>query len=117
MSKITVSALAAEFYTFRDEQSAHNAQIIALLQDLKGASTVTPEPEAPKAADAKPAKAYRSLKTREAAKAQVAQAWEDAKAKAGVKRVKDLTPAQRAAVDAQVKAIWKAAPKTRATKA
>ena len=117
MSKITVSALADEFYTFRDEQNAHNAQVIALLRDLKGASVtpaVEPEPKAPKAPTGK---VFRSAKGKEQAKAACEKAWADAKAKAGVKRVKDLTPAQRAAVDAQVKAIWAAVPKTRTTKA
>ena len=62
-------------------------------------------------------KVYRSAKGKAQAKVEVAEVWEQAKAKAGVKRVKDLTPKQRAAADAKVKAIWAAVPKTRSTKA
>jgi hypothetical protein len=62
-------------------------------------------------------KVFRSAKGKEAAKVEVAALWSDAKIMAGVTRVKDLTPAQRATVDAQVKAVWAAVPKTRSTKA
>lgn len=62
-------------------------------------------------------KVYRSAKGKAQAKLDVDKAWTDAKAAAKVKRVKDLSPTQRAAVDAKVKAIWASVPKTRTTKA
>lgn len=119
MSKHTVASLAARMdanEALAKDNAAALARIEALLTNSMPAAPAAPAPVVP-APTGKPVKAYRSLKTREKAAAAVAQAWVDAKAAAGVKRVKDLTPAQRAAVDAQVKAIWAAAPKTRATKA
>lgn len=114
---------------FMESQAVTNAAtataITALSKDvaeIKASLTVgiTPAtPAAVKAPSAKPTttKVYRSAKGKEAAKVEVAAVWENAKSKAGVKRVKDLSPKQRAAVDAQVKAIWAAVPKTRSTKA
>lgn len=87
----------------------------AALEADKPAKTTRPKAAAkpqPKA----DGKIYRSKPGKERAKVEIAAVWEDAKAKAGVKRVRDLTPKQRAAADAKVKAIWAAVPKTRTTK-
>lgn len=72
---------------------------------------------APKVQPKADGKVYRSAKGKEQAKVACEKAWADAKAKAGVKRVRDLSPKQQEAVRAQCKAIWAAVPKTRTTKA
>lgn len=121
----TVAALRAhvdaEFLSIREESRANHAQIMALLSGSAEAAVVkapkAPKVTAPVEPKAPVGKVFRSAKGKEAAKVAVDKAWADAKDKAGVKRVKDLTPKQRAAVDAQVKAIWAAVPKTRSTKA
>lgn len=124
MNKQTVAGAYAEIASLRDdvsglkaEQAASFARLFALMEGKT--ETVAPAPKAPAKADPKPAtgKVYRSAAGKERAKVAVAKAWADAKTEAGVKKVSQLTPAQRAAVDTKVEAIWAAVPKTRTTKA
>jgi len=113
---------------------ATNNDILAAIHELTGAVNALVQAQTVAAAPAKPAdkantrarkapqpkadgKVYRSAKGKEQAKAQCERVWAEAKAKAGVQRVRDLTPKQRKAVDAEIRAIWAAVPKTRSTKA
>lgn len=93
-----------------------DAQVLALAPLFAAVGVVLDGTE-PAEQTAPAGKVYRSKPGKAQAKLDVAQAWTDAKAAAKVKRVKDLSPTQRAAVDAKVKAIWAAVPKTRTTKA
>lgn len=89
--------------------AAITAQVLAQLEGL--------ETPAPPAAKATTDKAYRSASAKDKARKAADKVWTDAKTKAGVKRVKDLTTKQQDECRAAVKAIWAAAPKTRTTPA
>lgn len=88
------------------------AQVLAAL-DLD-----TETPAQPKA-DASPEKAYRSKTAKanaHAAIAKINRAY-DLKLAGGSRKVSDLSAKERAAYDAEVKAVWATAPKTRTTAA
>ena len=74
------------------------------------------EPKAP-AKPAKPEVRYRSAAAKAKGRESADAIWARHYAAAGVKRFKDLTPAQQAAAKAEVAAAWKAVKGTRKTKA
>lgn len=99
--------------TQQDAIAAAIAEGVAQALAALGLSTETPAaPEAPSTD-----KAYRSASAKAKARTAADKVWADAKAKAGVKRVKDLTPKAQDECRAAVKAIWAKAPKTRTTPA
>lgn len=80
---------------------------------VEGPESTTTAPVEKPATD----KAYRSASAKAKARKAADKVWADAKASAGVKRVKDLSADAQAQCRADVKAIWAAAPKTRTTPA
>ncbi len=91
------------------------AAVLAVLGDDTAPAKVTQPKAAPKPqpkADVR----YRTAKQLEAGHAETARIWDEAKAKAGVKRCSQLTPAQKKAAQAKVDAAWKALKGTRKTK-
>lgn len=116
-----MSTTTARLSALESDVAGIKADLAFLVADAKQRlAAVVPADEPAKEvapASAKPAKAYRSAAGKERAKAQVAALWTKTLADAGVKRAKDLTPAQMDAYKAASKAIWAAVPKTRATKA
>lgn len=100
------------------------AQAIALgvaqaLASLNLDSTVAPAKQAPakKAAPAKAEPRYRTTKQIANGHEREQALYAAAYAAAGVKRFKDLTPAQQADVKAEVRAMWSALKGSRKTKA
>lgn len=68
MARTTVAALENKFNTFVEAQTAHNAQVLALLEDLKPARVTTKSSPARKATRKAPAKAKaptKGVQTRE----------------------------------------------------
>lgn len=94
-----------------------DAQITALAPLFALAGVSLPGSEPADQAPAKPAKAYRSATAKAKAKAQVSALWTKTLADAGVTKRAQLSDAQFAAYQVGAKAIWAAAPRTRATKA
>lgn len=112
----TVASLAHDVAELRSEIAPLTVAVQALLAQF-GAETpaVTPPAAAPVAA--KPAPLYRSEKAKAKGREAAADIWARHYAAAGVKRFKDLTPAQQAAAKAEVNGAWKAVKGTRKTKA
>lgn len=101
----------------------NNNEIAQALADLQAgvaalAAVVNPTEPAKVQAPAEPKAEvrFRSQKACDAGRAKAEVIWTAHKAKAGVKRVSQLTPAQKKAAQAEVTAMWKGVKGTRKTK-
>lgn len=82
----------------------------------EGETAKVEAPKAPKADQPKADVRFRTAKAIEGGKAQADAIWAAAKAEAGVKRVAQLTPAQKKAAQAEIRTMWAGIKGTRKTK-